>query len=174
MTAASLAGVSLRYATREDVGLILAFVRELAEYEKLAHDVVADEASLATHLFGAQPRAEVVIADVDGQPAGFALFFHNFSTFLGQPGLYLEDLYVRPPFRARGLGRLLMAHLARLAIERGCGRFEWWVLDWNAPAIAFYRDLGAVAMDEWTVQRISGSALQALAAHCPALGPLKD
>jgi GNAT superfamily N-acetyltransferase len=158
----------LRSAEREDVGQILSFVRELAEYEKLAHEAVADEATLAAQLFCDQPAAEVVIAEVDGQPAGFALFFHNFSTFLGRRGLYLEDLFVRPQFRGLGLGKRLMIHLARLAVERDCGRFEWSVLDWNEPAIRFYRGLGAVGLEEWTVQRVSGDALKALAAPDPA------
>ena len=156
--------VRLRPAVVADVGLILAFIRELAEYEKLAHEAVADEATLAAHLFGEHPSAEVVIAEVDGQPAGFALFFHTFSTFLGQRGLYLEDLFVRPAFRGLGLGRRLMVHLAQLALQRDCGRFEWSVLDWNTPAIGFYRELGATPMDEWTVQRVSGAALRTLAA----------
>lgn len=159
------AGIVLRPAVRADVPLILAFIRELAEYEKLAHEVVADEAGLAGQLFGERPAAEVVIAEADGQPAGFALFFHNFSTFLGRRGLYLEDLYVRPAFRGRGLGLALMRHLARLAVERGCGRFEWSVLDWNTPATAFYRRLGAVGLEDWTVQRLSGEALRRLAAE---------
>ena len=160
-------GVQLRSAQLADVPDILALIRELAEYEKLAHEAVADEATLAEQLFGDTPAAEVVIAEVDGQPAGFALFFHNFSTFLGKRGLYLEDLYVRPAYRGLGLGRRLMVHLAGLAIARDCGRFEWSVLDWNAPAIAFYRELGARPMDEWTVQRVSGDALHALAARDP-------
>ncbi len=157
--------IVIRPALREDAGLILALIRELADYEKLAHEVVADEAGLAAHLFGERPRAEALIAEVDGQPAGFALFFHNFSTFLGKPGLYLEDLFVRPQYRGLGLGKRLMVRLARIAVERDCGRFEWWVLDWNAPAIDFYRRLGAVGMDEWTVQRVAGDALRALAAQ---------
>ena len=152
-----------------DVSQILSFIRELAEYEKLAHQAVADETTLAAHLFGDHPAAEVVIAEVDGQPAGFALFFHNFSTFLGQRGLYLEDLFVRPQYRGLGLGKRLMIHLAKLATERGCGRFEWSVLDWNEPAIRFYRSLGAVGLEEWTVQRLSGPALQALAAQSDRL-----
>lgn len=156
-------GVTLRLATREDVPLILALIRELAEYEREPDAVLADEALLAANLFGERPGAEVVIAQADGRPAGFALFFHNFSTWLGRRGLYLEDLFVRPEFRGRGVGQVLMAYLAKLAIERGCGRFEWSVLDWNTPAIDFYRSLGAVGMDEWTVQRVTGDALQALA-----------
>lgn len=159
--------IHLRQAQAKDIPHILAFIRELGEYEKLAHEVVADETTLAAQLFGERPAAEVVIAEVDGQPAGFALFFHNFSTFLGQRGLYLEDLFVRPQFRGLGLGRQLMVHLARLAVERDCGRFEWSVLDWNEPAIAFYRQLGALPMDEWTVQRVSGDALKALATRDP-------
>ena len=157
--------ITLRAAGPTDTALILAFIGELAEYEKLAHEVVADPDTLAAQLFGAAPAAEVVIAEVDGQAAGFALFFHNFSTFLGRRGLYLEDLYVQPQYRGLGLGRCLMIHLARLAVQRGCGRFEWSVLDWNAPAIAFYRDLGATPLDEWTVQRVTGEALRRLAAH---------
>lgn len=157
------ASVHLRPAVVADAGLILAFIRELAEYEKLAHEAVADEATLAAQLFGETPAAEVVIAEVNGQPAGFALFFHNFSTFLGQRGLYLEDLFVRPQYRGLGLGKRLMVHLAQLAMQRGCGRFEWSVLDWNEPAIRFYRSLGATGLDEWTVQRVSGDALRTLA-----------
>ncbi|TKS53100.1 GNAT family N-acetyltransferase [Luteimonas yindakuii] len=154
----------LRPATQVDVALLLAFIRELGDFERLAHEVVVDEAVLADSLFGARPAAEAVIAEVDGEPAGFALFFHNFSTFHGRRGLYLEDLYVRPAFRARGIGRQLMHHLARTAVERGCARFEWSVLDWNTDAIAFYRELGAVGLDGWTVQRVDGDALQRLAA----------
>jgi GNAT superfamily N-acetyltransferase len=157
--------IVIRPAVVADAGLILAFIRELADYEQLSHEVVADEAGLAAQLFGERPRAEVLIAEVDGAPAGFALFFHNFSTFIGKPGLYLEDLFVRPAFRGLGLGKQLMVRLAQIAIERDCGRFEWWVLDWNTPAIDFYRRLGAVGMDEWTVQRVGGDALRALAAQ---------
>jgi GNAT superfamily N-acetyltransferase len=155
--------IILRPATRADIPQILDFIRGLAEYEKLAHEAVATPALLETHLFGERPAAEVVIADVDGVPAGFALFFHSFSTFLGQPGLYLEDLFVLPSHRGLGIGRRLMVHLAQLAVARGCGRFEWSVLDWNEPAIRLYRSLGAVGLDEWTVQRVTGEALQALA-----------
>jgi GNAT superfamily N-acetyltransferase len=164
MTAPSPA-IAIRPAVREDTGRILAFIRELAEYEQLAHEAVADEAGLAGQLFGDTPRAEVLIAEVDGETAGFALFFHNFSTFVGKPGLYLEDLFVRPQYRGLGLGKRLMVRLAKIAQDRDCGRFEWSVLDWNTPAIDFYRSLGAVGMQEWTVQRVAGDALAALAAQ---------
>lgn len=156
----------IRPATPEDVSTVLALIRELAEYEKLAHAVVATEADLHTALFGDDHVAHAVIARDDrGDTAGFALYFFNFSTFVGKPGLYLEDLFVRPAFRRRGLGRALLAHLAQIALERGCGRMEWSVLDWNAQAIAVYRAIGAEPMDEWTVQRLSGDALQRLAAR---------
>ena len=155
--------MQLRSATRDDSALILSLIRELAEFEKLLHEVQASEETLSEHLFGTQPRAEVLIAEADGQAIGFALYFHNFSTFLGKPGLYLEDLYIRPAFRGRGYGRSIMQALARIAVDRGCGRFEWWVLDWNHPAVEFYRSLGAEAMSDWTVQRVSGTALLALA-----------
>lgn len=157
--------LSIRPATADDLPLIRQLIAELAEYERLADAAVATDDGLREQLFGAQPAAEVLIGEVDGEAAGFALFFHNFSTFLGKRGLYLEDLFVRPAFRGAGLGRHLMASLARLAVQRDCGRFEWSVLDWNAPAIGFYRTLGAVGMDEWTVQRLEGEALHALASH---------
>jgi len=163
MIPTSRPGVTLRLATRNDVPLILDFIRALAEYEREPDAVLATEAMLETELFGEHPGAEVVIAEADRRPAGFALFFHNFSTWLGRRGLYLEDLFVRPEFRGRGVGQVLMAYLAKLALERGCGRFEWSVLDWNTPAIDFYRSLGAIGMEEWTVQRLSGDALQKLA-----------
>ena len=147
-----------------DVPLLLELIHELAVFEKLEHEAQASPEELSRHLFGPQPRAEAVVAFHAGEPAGFALFFHNFSTFLGKPGLYLEDLYVRPACRGRGIGEGLLRHLAGLALERGCGRFEWSVLDWNREAIEFYRRLGAVPMDEWTVHRVSGPALAALAA----------
>jgi GNAT superfamily N-acetyltransferase len=153
----------IRPATQADVPLVLRFIRELADFERLLHEVVATEARLRETLFGARPAAEVVIAEEDGEPLGFALFFHNYSTFLAQPGIYLEDLYVRPEARGRGTGRALLAHLARLARERGCGRLEWWVLDWNESALRFYRSLGAQPMDEWTVQRLTGPDLDRLA-----------
>ncbi len=157
--------VSIRAATADDVPLIRQLIAELAEYERLADAAVATNEGLREQLFGAHPAAEVLVAEVNGEPAGFALFFHNFSTFLGKRGLYLEDLYVRPAFRGMGLGRHLMASLAKIAVQRDCGRFEWSVLDWNAPAIGFYRSLGASGLDEWTVQRLEGDALRSLAAH---------
>ncbi len=165
LIATSQPGVKLRFARRGDAALVLAFIHELADYEQLPHEVTADAQTLAESLFGESPAAEVVIAEVDGMPAGFALFFHNYSTFLGRRGLYLEDLFVRPDHRGKGLGRVLMAFLAKLAVERDCGRFEWSVLDWNTPAIDFYRSLGARGMDEWTGQRVTGAALHALAAQ---------
>jgi GNAT superfamily N-acetyltransferase len=155
----------LRFATADDLPTILALIRGLAEYEKLLAECVADEAALARTLFGERRYAEVVIAEHEGTPAGFALFFHNYSTFLARPGIYLEDLFVLPDLRGRGIGEILLAFLARLAVEHGCGRFEWSVLDWNEPAIEFYKRLGAVAMDEWTVFRVTGDALTALAAR---------
>jgi len=163
--------VTIRRAEAHEVPLVLSFIRELAEYEKLSHEVVATEQRLRDSLFGPRPHAEVVFACLEGEPVGFALFFHNYSTFLGQPGLFLEDLFVRPQARAHGVGKQLLQWLARTALERGCGRFEWNVLDWNEPAIGFYRKLGAVRMDEWTTFRVSGAALQALAsAPTPASG----
>lgn len=153
----------LRFATAADVPLVLELIRALAEYEKLAHEVVADESTLERTLFGERRVAEVVIAEHEGQPAGFALFFHNYSTFLARPGIYLEDLFVRPELRGRGIGEILLAFLARTAVERGCGRLEWSVLDWNEPAIRFYERLGARAMNEWTVFRASGEGLEGLA-----------
>lgn len=156
--------LTIRPATAADVPLIAALIRELADYEKLAHEVRFDEATLAAKLFGPRPYAEVVIGEVDGVAQAFALFFHNFSTFEGKPGIYLEDLYVRPQARGAGLGKALLRHLAALAVERDCARLEWSVLDWNAPAIGFYEALGARQMDEWTVMRVDGAALAELAA----------
>ena len=155
--------ILVREASAADVALILSFIRELAEYERLSHEVVATEDGVRESLFGERPYAEVLIAEHDGSPAGFALFFHNYSTFLGRPGIYLEDLYVRPEFRGAGTGKKLLVRLARLARSRGCGRLEWWVLDWNEPSIGFYEKLGAVPMDDWTVYRVSGPALEDLA-----------
>jgi len=155
--------LKIRAATETDAGQILDFIRALAGYEKLTHEVVATEADIREHLFGSKRVAEAVIAEWEGRPAGFALFFHNFSTFRGKPGIYLEDLFVLPELRGKGIGRALLAYLAKLTHDRGCARLEWAVLDWNAPAIGFYRALGAVAMDEWTVNRLTGDALTRLA-----------
>ena len=149
-------------ATELDVPLILRLIKGLAEYEKLAHEVTATEAGLRETLFGARPAAEVIIGYAGDTPAGFALYFSNYSTFLGKPGLYLEDLFVLPEWRAHGFGLALMKHLAKTARERGCGRFEWSVLDWNEPAIGFYRSLGARLMDGWSIVRVTGDALQRL------------
>ena len=153
----------IRPAREDDASLVLALIRELAEYERMANEVTATEADVRQALFGPAPSAEAVIAEVGDRSVGFALFFHNFSTFAGKRGLYLEDLYVRPDYRGRGIGRGLLRHLARLARERGCHRFEWSVLDWNALAIRSYRRAGAVAMDDWTVYRLTGAALDRLA-----------
>jgi GNAT superfamily N-acetyltransferase len=154
----------IREATEPDIPLILKFIRDLAEYEKLAHLVVATEEQLRATLFGAARYAEVLIAVADDVPAGFALFFHNYSTFLAQPGIYLEDLFVKPEFRGRGYGKALLTRLAQIARERNCGRVEWAVLNWNEPSIAFYKSLGARPMDEWTVFRLTGEPLEKLAA----------
>lgn len=159
----------LRFGGPEDTAEILALVKELAVYEKLADQVTTDATSLRKALFGERRVAEVVLAYEADACVGFALFFHNFSTFLGKPGLYLEDIFIRPAYRGRGYGTALMVFLARIAVERGCGRFEWSVLDWNTPSLEFYRSLGAIAMSEWTVQRLTGPALEALASrtlHC--------
>jgi GNAT superfamily N-acetyltransferase len=158
------AGPSIRPATVEDVSLILSFIKELAEYERLSYEIVATEDILRESLFGERRAAEVVIGQQGDDPAGFALFFHTFSTFLGRPGIYLEDLYVKPEFRGMGIGRAVLVYLARLAKERNCRRLEWSVLNWNEPAIRLYRGIGAVPMDEWTVYRVSGEALEELAA----------
>ncbi len=156
--------IGIRPATEEDVPLILSFIRELAGYERLSHEVSATEDLLRESLFGKRRGAEVVIGQHADEPAGFALFFHNFSTFLGRPGIYLEDLYVKPEFRGKGIGRAMLAYLAGLAKERNCGRLEWSVLNWNEPAIKLYRGVGAVPMDDWTIYRVTGEALDDLAA----------
>jgi GNAT superfamily N-acetyltransferase len=158
--ATQIPGFTIRFATERDVPLILQFIRGLAEYEKLTHEVTATEELLRQTLFGERHVAEVIIGDSEGEPVGFALFFHNFSTFLGRPGIYLEDLFVKPEMRGRGFGRVLLTYLAKLAKERNCGRVEWSVLDWNEPAIGFYKSLGAVPMDEWTIYRLTGEALE--------------
>jgi GNAT superfamily N-acetyltransferase len=155
--------ISIRPATPDDLPLIAELIRALADYEKLLHEVRFDDDALATRLFGPRPYAEVIIGEVDGVAQGFALFFHNFSTFEGKPGVYLEDLFVRPDARGSGLGKALLAELARIAVERDCARLEWSVLDWNEPAIGFYKSLGAKPMDEWTVFRVDGAALTDLA-----------
>jgi GNAT superfamily N-acetyltransferase len=157
--------VSIRSAISADLPLIAQFIRDLAEYERLAHEVRFDETMLGDRLFGVRPYAEVLIGEIDGAPQGFALFFHNFSTFEGRPGIYLEDLFVRPEARGSGLGKALLAALAQIAVKRDCARLEWSVLDWNDPAIQFYKKLGARPMDEWTVFRVDGNALAKLAGH---------
>ena len=155
--------IQIRPAEPADVPLIVTFLHELATYEKLAHEVVATDADMHAALFGERPVIETVIASLDGEPVGYALFFPTFSTFLGKPGLYLEDLYVRPAARGFGVGRKLLEHLARITVERGWGRLEWSVLDWNEPSIAFYKKMGARPMDEWTVFRLAGQKLAELA-----------
>jgi GNAT superfamily N-acetyltransferase len=154
--------LSIRPAERKDVPLVADLIRQLAKFEKLEHEVVLTDDLLVAGLFGARPYAEAVIAEEDGRPIGFALFFHTFSTFLARPGIYLEDLFVLPDQRGRGVGRALLGHLAHLALERGCGRLEWAVLNWNQEAIRFYERLGARPNSEWTVYRVAGEALQAL------------
>jgi GNAT superfamily N-acetyltransferase len=154
----------IRPATPADVPVIAHLIRGLAEYERLAHAVVLDEARLRDHLFGPRPYAEVLLAEDGGAVVGFALFFHNYSTFLAKPGIYLEDLFVEPPHRGKGHGKALLKALARLAVERGCGRLEWSVLNWNEPSIQFYKALEAVQQDEWSVYRLAGDALGKLAA----------
>jgi GNAT superfamily N-acetyltransferase len=155
--------ITIRPAGPHEMPLVLAFVRELAAYEHLEHEVTATERDLTTALYGPRPCAEVVFACLEGAPVGFALFFHNFSTFLGKPGIYLEDLFVRPAARGLGVGRRLFAWLARTALERGCARLDWAVLDWNEPAIGFYRSLGAVGQDDWNIMRLAGEPLERLA-----------
>ncbi len=153
----------IELATERDVPVILNLIKGLAEYEKLAHEVVATEECLSESLFGSRRVAEVLLGYAGAEPVGFAVFFHNYSTFLGRPGIYLEDLFVVPQWRRRGLGTQLLRRIAHIAMERGCGRLEWSVLDWNEPAIKFYKKLGARAMDEWTVYRVTGDALKNLA-----------
>lgn len=155
---------SIREAVEADLPTIAGLIRGIAEYERLSHEVVMDDELLRRNLFGPRPYAEVLLGEEDGRPVGFALYFHNFSTFLGRPGIYLEDLFVQPEHRAKGYGKALLKRLAEIAVERGCGRLEWAVLDWNEPAIGFYRKLGARPMDEWTVFRLTGDALTDLAA----------
>ena len=159
--------LTIRAATAADTAAILGFIRDLAAYEKLSHEVVADEDRLRATLFGPRPAAEVLIAERAGAAVGFALFFQSYSTFLAKPGLYLEDLFVQPAARGAGVGSALLSALARIAVDRDYGRFEWSVLDWNEPAIRLYRSLGAASMDEWTVNRLTGAPLAALAARWP-------
>ena len=154
---------SIKQATKEDVSLILSFIRELAEYEQLLHEVVATEQILLESLFGDTPRAEVLIGFSNGLPSSFVIYFYNYSTFLGRPGIYIEDLYVRPEFRGLGVGKKLLAHLAKICIDNDYPRLQWWVLDWNEDAISFYKKIGAEPMDEWTVFRVSGQELKKLA-----------
>lgn len=161
---------TIRFAEKSDVALILNFIRELADYENLLDQVVASEEILMDSLFHKR-SAEVIIGEYDGNPVGFALFFHNFSTFLGKPGLYLEDLYIKPEMRGKGYGRTLLAFLADLALKRDCGRLEWWCLDWNKSSIDFYKSIGAIPMDEWTVYRMTDKVLEGLAEE---LGPVKS
>ncbi|MFT4046996.1 MAG: GNAT family N-acetyltransferase [Solimonas sp.] len=166
-----MAGVRLRAATSDDAALLLSLIRGLAQYERLEHECVATEDALREHLFGPRPYAEAVIAEADaetdaeagGEPAGFALFFHSYSTFVGKPGIYLEDLFVKPEYRGLGIGKRLLAEVARIGVARGCGRYEWTVLDWNEPAIRFYESLGAEMKREWIINRVSGEALSRLA-----------
>lgn len=162
MIETNLAHFTLRFADPNDISLILEFIKELAEYEGMLHDVVATEEILRESLFE-RKAAEVIIGEFQNKPVCFALFFHNFSTFLGKPGIYLEDLYVQPEMRGKGIGNIMLSFLAKLAIERKCGRLEWWCLDWNESSIQFYKHLGAVPMDDWTVYRVDGEALNKLA-----------
>lgn len=162
ITNTKIADYKLRIAEEQDVPLILEFINELASYEKMLDQVVATEEILKDSLF-IRKAAEVIIGEYKGQPVSFALFFHNFSTFLGRPGIYLEDLYVKPEMRGMGMGKSILSFLAKLAIERNCGRLEWWCLDWNEPSIKFYKQMGAAPMDEWTVYRVNGDALEKLA-----------
>lgn len=155
-------GFTLRAAAPEDSALLLSLIRELAVYEKMEQEVVANEEDIKSSLFSENAKAEALIAEFDGQPVGFAIFFHNFSTFIARRGLYLEDLFINPDMRGRGFGKAILKALARIALERGCGRMEWAVLDWNESAIKFYESLDAEAMDEWTVFRLTGDAMKRL------------
>jgi GNAT superfamily N-acetyltransferase len=163
--------LTIAFATEGDVPQVLSFIKALAEYERLADSVVATEEGLRATLFGGRAYAECVIARFRSEPAGFALFFHNYSTFLARPGVYLEDLFVKPEFRGKGVGRALLQYLAKVAVERDCGRLEWSVLDWNTPAMGFYKSLGAEPLEEWTIFRLTGEALSRLAGREPSPGP---
>ncbi len=164
-TNSSEKALEIRPATAADVPLILRFIKDLAAYERLSDKVVATEALLRETLFGERKVAEVIFGFSDGQPAAFALFFHNYSTFLGKPGIYLEDLFVKPEFRRRGFGKIMLSKLAKIAVERNCGRLEWSVLDWNTPAIDFYKSLGAIDLHDWTMFRLTGESLEKVAAE---------
>jgi GNAT superfamily N-acetyltransferase len=155
--------IIIRPATPHDVPAILGFIHELAAYEELLHEVEATSEQLQQHLFGPQPKAHALMAELNGSRVGYALYFYNFSTFLGRPGIHLEDLYVQPAFRGQGLGKGMLIHLAKVAIAEGCGRLEWNVLNWNEPSIKFYKKLGAESMDDWTTMRVTGESLQQLA-----------
>ncbi len=156
-------GFTIREAAAEDVPVLLSLIRELAVYEKMADQVTATEENMKVSLFGIRPGAEALLGELDGEPVAYAVYFHNYSTFAGRLGLYLEDVYVKPELRGKGMGKVILSYLARLAKERGCARFEWSVLDWNEPSIRFYRSLGAVSLDGWTVFRMTGEALDRLA-----------
>jgi GNAT superfamily N-acetyltransferase len=158
-------GFKICHAEKKDVGLIRSLIRDLAEYEKMLDEMVATDELLERHLFGKKKFVEVVLGYYNDVPAGFALFFHNFSTFMGKPGLYLEDLYIKPEYRGKGFGKVLLAYLAKLAVERDCGRYEWAVLNWNEPSLKFYKSLGAKVMDEWLIHRVTGDSLQNLASQ---------
>ena len=169
-TAPKATNLNLRFAEETDVEIILGLIRGLADYERLSHEVTADAETLRRSLFRARKVAEVVIAEVDGGAVGFALFFHNFSTFLGLPGVYIEDLYIEPAWRGKGIGRALLSCVARLAKERGCGRLAWAVLDWNETAIAFYKNLGGRMLDDWRIFRVTGNALDELSRQSTSAG----
>jgi GNAT superfamily N-acetyltransferase len=159
---ASDADITIRPATADDVRLLVEMIRELAEYERLAHEAAATEESLREHLFGSRPAAEALIAELDGRPVGYAIYFTNFSSFTSRPGIYLEDIYVQPALRGHGVGKRLLTEVAKLAVVRGCTRLEWAVLDWNTPSIEFYKKLGARAMSDWTTYRLTGDDLKRL------------
>ena len=161
----NIEGFEIRFATEEDVPLILEFIKALAEYEKMLDEVVATEKGLKQSIF-VQNKAEVIIGEEKGKPVGFALFFHNYSTFLGKANLYLEDLFVKPEYRGKGYGKTLLSFLGKIAVDRDCGRLDWWCLDWNTTSIEFYKEMGAVPMDEWTVYRVEGEQLQRLSKFC--------
>ena len=161
----NIEGFEIRFATEDDVPLILEFIKALADYEKMLDEVVATEEGLKESLF-VKNQAEVILGEEDGKPVGFALFFHNYSTFLGKANLYLEDLFVKPEYRGKGYGKTLLSFLGKIAVDRNCGRLDWWCLDWNTTSIEFYKEMGAIPMDEWTVYRVEGEQLQRLSKFC--------